>query len=57
MFLIKDWSGNILDYKGKFQLPCFAVPMEFESFEDGWDWIIENIDESCHDEVGVYDSN
>ncbi len=36
IYVIEDWAGNILDYTGRFKLPAHVVPMEFESFEDGW---------------------
>jgi hypothetical protein len=39
MYIITDWANNKLDYSGKFQRPCFAVPMEFDSFEDAWDYL------------------
>lgn len=53
-YIIKDWAGNILNYKGRFELPCFAVPMTFETFEDGWDWICSNIDdEEVHQDLFV----
>lgn len=38
-FFIQDWAGNVLTYKGKFDRPEFAVAMEFDSFDDGWDFI------------------
>lgn len=42
-YIIKDWAGNILDFKGTFKLPQLAVAMEFNSFDDGWDWIYEHV--------------
>jgi len=50
-FIIEDWAGNILDFKGNFKLPQFAVPMEFSSFDDAWEYIDSNIDENSHDDV------
>lgn len=32
-FIIKDWAGNILNFKGFFSPPQLCVPMEFDSFE------------------------
>ena len=52
-FIIEDWAGNILDFKGQFKLPQLSVPMEFESFDDAWEYIDLNIDEDCHDDVFV----
>jgi len=53
-YLIKDWAGNILDFRGRFMLPQFAVPMEFQTFDDGWDWICTNIDdETKHEDLYV----
>jgi len=40
-YIIKDWAGNVLNFKGRFQLPCFSVAMEFDDFESGWSWIYE----------------
>lgn len=44
-FIIKDWAGNILNFKGKFDLPTFAVPMKFNSFDDAWEYIYEHFNE------------
>ena len=47
-YIIKDWAGNVLDYTGVFKLPEFAVPMEFDDFEDAWGFLYEtfpNVDE------------
>lgn len=52
-FIIEDWAGNILDFKGKFQLPQLSVPMEFESFDDAWEYIDSNIIEGSHDDIFV----
>lgn len=41
IWIIKDWAGNILDHTGYFKSPSFAAPMEFTSFEDGWDWLYQ----------------
>ena len=50
-FIIEDWAGNILDFKGIFKSPQLAVPMEFSSFDDAWEYIDLNIDENNHDDV------
>lgn len=44
-YLIQDWAGNILNHKGYFQPKNLAVPMTFDSFDDGWSWIYENVDD------------
>lgn len=53
-FRIQDWAGNVLDYRGKFLKSELAVPMAFDSFEDGWGWIYENIPEGAEGD-GTYD--
>lgn len=40
-YIIKDWAGNILNYKGTFERPSHAVPMEFEDFDTAIDWMSE----------------
>lgn len=52
-FIIEDWAGNILDFKGKFKLPQSAVSMEFESFDNAWEYIDLNINEDSHEDVFV----
>lgn len=53
-YMIKDWAGNVLNRRGKFDRTQFAVPKEFASFEDGWSWILENIeDEETHQDLYV----
>lgn len=39
-FIIIDWTGNLM-FKGK----------TFESFEDGWEFIYENVDNSEFDKT------
>lgn len=50
-WIIKDWSGNVLDFKGSFKNPQLAVPMTFDSFDDAWDWIDINVEEDAHCDV------
>ena len=45
-FIITDWAGNHL-FKDK----------EFETFEEGWEYIYENVDNSKYDETGNEDDN
>lgn len=52
-FIIEDWAGNILDFKGKFKLPQLSAPMEFESFDAAWEYIDSNINEDSYDDVFV----
>jgi hypothetical protein len=53
-YIIEDWAGNKLHYNGKFVRPELAVPMEFESFEDGWGFIYERHPEA-EDGDGTFD--
>lgn len=57
-FKIEDWAGNILNYKGLFERPCFAVAMSFNSFDDAWVWIYDQLDgmsdDEFDDECGEY---
>lgn len=39
MYIIKDWAGNILNYKGKFDRPCFAVAMTFKDEDDAFEYL------------------
>lgn len=52
-YKIIDWAGNILDFKGRFKLPQLAVAMAFDSFDTGWDYILENMTEDQHDDLYV----
>ena len=52
-FIIQDWAGNILDFKGKFKLPQLAVPMDFKSFDDAWVYIYSHIDENSYEDIFV----
>lgn len=54
-FIIQDWAGNILDFKGKFKLPQLAVPMEFKFFDDAWEYIDLNIDKDSHEDIFVFE--
>ena len=42
-FIIQDWAGNTM-FNGK----------EFDTFEDGWEYILENIEEEMEGD-GTYD--
>lgn len=52
-YIIKDWVGNILDFKGRINSKEFAVPMEFESFEDANEYVVEHFKETDWDEMHV----
>lgn len=40
-YIVKDWAGNILDFKSCFKLPQLAVAMEFETMEDAYIYLDE----------------
>lgn len=48
-YIIKDWAGNILDFKGSFKLSQFAVPMEFETEDHANEYITLNMDDDRED--------
>lgn len=45
-FIIEDWAGNHL-FKNKI----------FKSFEDGWEFIYSNVDNSLYDKTGKDNDN
>ncbi len=56
MWKIEDWAGNILGFDGCFHSPpALITPMTFSTFENGWDWIRQNIpdEDNAHDDVSV----
>ena len=52
-FIIVDWAGNVLNFKGYFQFWQTVSPMLFDSFDDGWEWILENMAHDQHGDVYV----
>jgi len=52
-FIIVDWAGNVLNFKGRFTNAWHSVPMLFDSFDDGWEWILENMAHDQHGDVYV----
>lgn len=46
VFIIQDWAGNRM-----------FPDNEFESFEEGWEFIYANVDNSEYDESGNEDKN
>ena len=57
-YAITDWASNYLQYNGKFNFSAYGknkgVPMEFETFEDGWEYLYEKFpDEECFDDYYV----
>ena len=53
-YIIQDWAGNTLNLNGRFQPHCSAVPMIFDSFDDGWEWIYTNVlDEESYQDLYV----
>ena len=45
-YIIQDWAGNHL-FKDK----------EFDTFEDGWEFIYENVDNALYDKTGKENDN
>lgn len=45
-FIIQDWAGNHL-----------FTDEEFESYEEGWEYIYEHVDNSLYDETGDENDN
>lgn len=41
-YMIQDWAGNILDFRGSFKLPQLAVALEFESEDHAYEYMTEN---------------
>jgi hypothetical protein len=43
-YIIQDWAGNTIQHNGVFNRGAYGrelgVPMEFDSFEAGWDYIL-----------------
>jgi hypothetical protein len=57
-YIIQDWACNTLQTTGKFNFGAYGQnkgsPMTFQSFEDGWAWIDENIlDVEAHQDLFV----
>ena len=62
-YIIKDWAGNVLQYTGRFNFSAYGAytgaPMEFESFEEAWEYIMGeltdrlNLDERDYGEYSV----
>lgn len=57
LFIIQDWAGNTFQYNNKFNFGSHGtekgVPLEFQSFEDAWEYIYENWDEEFYDDLFV----
>lgn len=52
MYMIKDWAGNLLNHNGHFVAPNLAAAMQFDSFDDAWEWIYQNIpDNESYDDI------
>lgn len=58
-FIVKDWMGNVLDFKGKFQHYGAhqlggVETMSFTDEDDAWDWIYSHIqDDSAWQDIYV----
>lgn len=57
MYLICDWASNVLQYNGKFNFSAYGAnkgsPMEFKTFEDGWEYIYQNFKEEDYEDLYV----
>jgi len=57
-FIIHDWATNYLQHDGKFNYSHYGqnkgIPMEFDSFDDGWAWIDENIKSDDDESVDLW---
>lgn len=44
-YIIKDWSSNVLQHTRQFNFSAYGAnigtPLEFDSFDDAWDWLFE----------------
>jgi len=54
MYIITDWAGNVLDFKGRFKLPQLAVPIEFDSFDDAEEWLCINLKDYDEERQDIY---
>ena len=52
--IILDWADNILTHKGKFELPSFAVAMEFANFDAAEEYLSELLKEEYEKLRGEY---
>lgn len=41
-YIVKDWAGNILDFKGRLNSKEFAVVMEFDDEDSAREYIDEH---------------
>lgn len=46
MYIIEDWAGNRM-----------FPDKEFETFEDGWEYVYEHVDNSEYDQTDNEDDN
>jgi hypothetical protein len=53
-FIIQDWIGNVLNFKGEFVPTLFAVDMEFKTFEDAEEYLVKLLGDSYEDDRQEY---
>lgn len=53
MYIIKDWAGNVFDFRGKFMLPQFAVALEFDDIDSANEFIEVNFDDETLEDIFV----
>lgn len=51
---IQDWAGNILSYDKLFKRPEFAVSLDFKSFDDAEEYLIELLGDNYEEDRGEY---
>lgn len=50
IFIIKDWFGNVWDYKNRVIDAQIAVPMEFNSFDEAHEYLFRCLAEKPENE-------
>jgi len=53
-WIIVDWAGNILNFRGYFEKPEFAAPKMFETFEDGEEYLENLLGDRYEEARGEY---
>lgn len=59
-FIIQDWASNTLQYDGSFNFGSggseIGAPMDFETFDDAWEYIFEHYNEEDFDDLCVMEN-